>query len=61
MENASGTGQVRERQQTPTSLANQTDWEPQEIDPELASVLWSKRWEKRDKPFQGFGSPQGKF
>lgn|GEM_PF-5436639 len=28
---------------------------------ELAKALQIKRWEVREGPFQGFGSPRGKF
>jgi len=28
---------------------------------EVAAVLRARRWEVRDEPFQGFGSPAGKF
>ena len=38
----------------------QTDWEPPD-DPEMARILECKRWEEREEPFQGFGSPRGKF
>ena len=33
----------------------------EDISQEVQSVLTLRRWEKRDEPFEGFGSQPGKF
>lgn len=35
--------------------------EEEQSEPELAKIVGRSRWEHRDGPFRGFGSPQGKF
>ena len=60
MENATTTAPIRERRPRQTGRAGRGDLEPQDIDPELARLL-EGRWKKREEPFQGFDSPQGKF
>ncbi len=60
MGNAATTAPIREWRPRQTGRAGRGDRESQDIDPELARLL-EGRWEKREEPFQGFGSPQGKF
>ncbi len=52
---------TRERRRTSRDCADGTDWELPDADCEVATVLESKRWERREEPFQGFDSPPGKF
>lgn len=61
MEDPKRTALAKDRRQGPADLADDTGWEPEDSHGEVARVLWSKRWEVRDGPFQGFGSPPGKF
>ncbi len=39
----------------------QQEEEESEIVEEVVGFLRRQRWEVRDEPFQGFGSPPGKF
>jgi len=61
MEDAKDTESTRDRRQTPRGRADKTRWESPDTSCEVATVLLSKRWERRDRPFQGFDSPPGKF
>jgi len=61
MENAGRAESAAVRQQASTDLPEQTGWESIDINCEVATVLRSKRWERRQGPFQGFDSPPGKF
>ena len=42
-----------------TDLAPGPDLE--EVFDEVAKILTTRRWEVREEPFRGFGSPPGKF
>ena len=61
MEKADGTEPATGRRQAPGSLADQMGRESANIPYEMARVLQGKRWQTQDGPFQGFGSPPGKF
>lgn len=61
MADAAKSASVKERRQTYSAPAAGMEQQAADIDPELARVLEGKRWEKREEPFQGFGSPEGKF
>ena len=61
MENTDRTEPAAVRQQASTDLPEQTDGESIDINCEVATILRSKRWERRQGPFQGFDSPPGKF
>lgn len=61
MEKADRTESTTDRRQAPVALADQTGWGSESIPYEMARVLQGKRWQIQDGPFQGFGSPRGKF
>lgn len=58
MESAKSTETTRDRRQTATGLHER---DQRSDTPELLRRLGPSRWEPRDEPFQGFGSPPGKF
>jgi hypothetical protein len=51
--------EVAELQPKPTP--DDDDLEQEDIVSEVENILRVKRWEKRNKPFRGFGSPPGRF
>jgi hypothetical protein len=61
MENAGNVEPAAVSQQASTDPPEQTGWGSIDINCEVAMVLRSKRWERRQGPFQGFDSPPGKF
>jgi hypothetical protein len=62
MENTGRTEPAAVPQQASAAPPEQTGWESYiDINCEVATVLRSKRWERRQEPFQGFDSPPGKF
>ncbi len=61
MDNTNRTDPAVDRQQAPTGVADETGSESLDTISEVATVLLSKRWERRDRPFQGFDSPPGRF
>ncbi|MEE8346364.1 MAG: hypothetical protein V3S20_03350 [Dehalococcoidia bacterium] len=61
MENTDRTDPAVDHQQAPTGVTGETGSESLDTSSEVATVLVSKRWEQRDRPFQGFDSPPGRF
>jgi hypothetical protein len=35
--------------------------ERKDVSPEMSKLLNARRWETREEPFRGFGSPPGRF
>ena len=44
-----------------TELAPAPGPDLDEVFDEVANILTTRRWEVREEPFRGFGSPPGKF
>jgi hypothetical protein len=61
MENTDRTDAAGDRRQAPTGVADETGSESLDTSSVVATVLVSKRWEQRDRPFEGFDSPPGRF
>ena len=61
MEDANGTEPARVAQQSQMELGEQAAVEAEASHPELATDLRVRRWDVRDGPFRGFGSPPGRF
>jgi hypothetical protein len=59
MENRDRTERAGIQQQDSTGHPEETRWESSNIDCDVSTVLRSRRWEQREGPFQGFGSPEG--
>jgi hypothetical protein len=47
--------------QPPTGHGDDGDRGTPDPESDVATVLLSKRWQKRGEPFRGFDSPPGKF
>jgi hypothetical protein len=45
----------------PQPAPDDDDLEQEDVVSEVEKILRVKRWEKRNKPFRGFGSPPGRF
>jgi hypothetical protein len=61
MEDSEGTEPTVDCQEAPAEAGEVTSWEATEDHTAVSTVLQSKRWEKQEGPFRGFGSPPGKF
>jgi hypothetical protein len=59
MENTGRIESAGVRQEASTGLTEETRWESSDIKCDVSTVLRSRRWEQREGPFQGFGSPEG--
>jgi hypothetical protein len=61
MESTDRTDRAEDQRHGSTDLPEETRWESSDIDCDVSMALRSRRWEQREGPFQGFGSPEGKF
>ncbi len=61
MENRGKSEWAGVREPTSVDDAGETCWESSDVSCDVSSILRTRRWEQREGPFQGFGSPEGKF
>ena len=61
MEDSDRTEPTTDSREAPEDAGEVTSWEGTEDHTAGATVLQSRRWERQEGPFRGFGSPPGRF
>ena len=61
MEDIDRTEPTVDCREAPAEAGEVTSWEDTEDHTAVATVLQSRRWERQEGPFRGFGSPPGRF